>query len=1029
LSVSHRLFRQSRWLPVGLVLFLLVVGNVAALPTSSRPPSAAALGDLPGFEFRPTTPAASTPIGTPLTVSSSSLNLSSAFWGTTVNNEVRMFRGETNAVNATPARVLVWPGAMAGEDYNPLTNTHYDTYSGLPRTALTSEVQFVDLCKATHCIAVVQVPAEIDNPSLAEQIVNYTEVNLSFHPAYWMIGNEPELWSHWKVAWKDWPTTSTAGPDPSQFGHEVLAYVAAIRHVDNTTPILGLPASGCTCGSWTFSQWISGVLNVTGAKIQAVAFHEYPAGWLGTGDGSLHDFYGTIQSAAGIPIRMAAARQAVQSSCPGCNVSVWISELGSALSWSSYGQYAIGFSGPLSLASLLTQSMDFNLTNVDLFATELATTNSWFDPTGHARVDYRMYTGVFSHLGPQAFPVNVTGLSHTIYAIDTLAPNDQGRRDLMVVNDNITHSIAFSPQFAQYAGTSPVAAWSWNGSIHWTPGNGTTWVEPYTADPVLQEFSGGLPSNYTLPPQSIVLFETYPSGGTYVQVNETGVPSPTPWYVSVGPQFYTTTATNLSLLLPTGSFPVASVPIPLPIGGRERVPLEQLAPQLRSPVEVAGPYTNFTVHFLPQWRVNVTASPAIGGTVRPSVDFWNAGAPLNLSATPAAGYAFVGWSGWGNGSANGTGRTITVAPNGRISEKARFVVGQQVVIAESGLPYGTPWSVTVRGFTTNSTTNNLSVYEPAGKYGFTLSSVPGYRTIPKNGAFQVFSSWTLVRVRYDAITPPQPAFPVTFRVSGLPANTPVSITVRNATQTTGAFDPRFQLTNGSYGYDVSYVAGYHPDVHLKTFVVGGGALVVNVPFVPTVYPVVWSANGTREGMNWTVLLDGRGIPASSAWVTASLPNGSYSYAIEPPANFSTTPRTGDFVIGGSAMRFGLAFSIVLFPTWFEATGVGATGAWSVRLGNLTHGASASRSSFLAPNGTYTFDVHPPAGYFAVPSHGNLTIAGAGAPIQIQFDLLSDRPSAALVAQLSSGALWTSLWIGASIFVGFAAVRALRRRGG
>ena len=53
-----------------------------------------------------------------------------------------------------------------------------------------------------------KVPAEIDNPSLAEQIVNYTEVNLSFHPAYWMIGNEPELWGHWQVPWKNWPTTS-----------------------------------------------------------------------------------------------------------------------------------------------------------------------------------------------------------------------------------------------------------------------------------------------------------------------------------------------------------------------------------------------------------------------------------------------------------------------------------------------------------------------------------------------------------------------------------------------------------------------------------------------------------------------------------------------------------------------------------------------------------------------------------------------------------------------------------------------------
>ncbi len=440
-------------------------------------------------------PSVGTTLNTTLSVGNLVANLSSQFWGATINNEVRVFRGETSSVNATPARVLVWPGAMAGEDYDPLTDTHYDTYSGAPIRALTNESQFVAMCKAVDCTAIVQVPAEIDDPSLAEAIVNYTEVNLSFHPAYWMIGNEPELWGHWQVPWKNWPTTYTNGPDPTQFGDEVLAYVKDIRAVDNTTPILGLPASGCTCGYYTFDQWISGVLKVTGNKIQAVAFHEYPAGWLGTGNGSLQAFYGTIQSSANIPIRMAAARAAVQSACPGCNVSVFISELGSALSWSTYGPYAIGFSGSLSLASQITQAMDVNLTNIDLFAAELATTNSWFDPTGHVRTDYALYTSIFDHLGTQAYPVNFTGLGHSLYGIDTLAPGDSGRQDLLVVNDNISHGITFTPQFAGPSGSLAVAGWSWNGSIHYTRANGTGWVEPYTTTPIPLEFPDGLPGD------------------------------------------------------------------------------------------------------------------------------------------------------------------------------------------------------------------------------------------------------------------------------------------------------------------------------------------------------------------------------------------------------------------------------------------------------------------------------------------------------------------------------------------------------
>ncbi|MCI4320168.1 MAG: glycoside hydrolase family 44 protein [Thermoplasmata archaeon] len=1013
-----------------MVLVTVLSGTLpsaAGSPTPPEPPGMRAAFGPGGAALLPT-PSATTNVS--LVVGRSSVNLSGQFWGTTVNNEVRMFSGETDAVNATPARVLVWPGAMAGEDYDPLTNTHYNTYNGTPTRALTNESQFVQMCRATHCTAVVQVPAEIDDTKIAAEIVNYTEVNLSFRPAYWMIGNEPELWSHWQVAWKNWATTSTNGPDPTQFGNEVVAYVKAIRAVDNTTPILGLPASGCTCGYYTFDQWIAGVLAVTGSKIQAVAFHEYPAGWLGTGDGSLHDFYGTIQSDAGIPIRMVAARAAVQSACPGCNVSVWISELGAALSWSYYGQYSFGLSGALSLASQITQAMDDNLSNIDLFATELATSNSWFGVSGLPRPDYALYTQIFDHLGTQAFPVNITGLGKTLYGIDTVAPSDQGRRDLLVVNDNITHAISFTPKFAEGPVNAPAEAWSWNGSIHVTGSNFTTWVEPFTPNPVPAEFPGGLPTSYTLPPQSLVLFESYPSGATYVRVAEQGVPSPTPWYATVGPRFYTTSANNLSLLLPANSYPVSSVGVPLPVGGKERYPSERLGAFVPSPLEVGGAYTNATINFTPQWRVNVTASPSEGGTVSPEVGWWNASQPLNLTVVaPSTGFAFAGWSGWGPGNVSSGNRSITVVPGGRLVEKARFVPGDQVVLAQTGLPAGTPWSVTVRGFTTNTSGNALSVYEPLGRYGFEVAPIPGYRIIPSDGAFTVSSSWTLVHLRFVPITPPGLEFPVTFRALGLPPSDRVVITVRGVSQTLGGFAPGFELINGSYAYTVGYVAGYHAAAPAKLFNVTGGPLAIVVPFVRTMYHVTWMANGTRAGLNWTVTLNGTPMAATSAWVSTIVPNGTYAYTVSLPANFSASPRTGSFQVGGFGVTFPLNITLLRYRAWFEATGPAAASAWSVRFGNLTAAASAAQSSFLAPNGSYTFDIHPPAGYYAVPSHGNLTVAGPTAPTVLRFEPITNRPSAALVAALSSGALWTALWIGGSVVVSYAAFRSLRRRPG
>ena len=977
-------------------------------PPASPPPSPVAVSSVRSTGPPPSLPA----LQSTLSVNASSVNLSSLFWGATVNNEVRMFRGETAAVNATPARVLVWPGAMAGEDYDPLTDTHYDTYTGVPIRALTDEAQFVQLCRATHCTAVVQVPAEIDDPQIAEAIVNYTEVNLSFTPAYWMIGNEPELWEHWQVPWNEWESTYSNGPTPTQFGQEVVTYVQAIRAVDPTTPILGLPASGCTCGYWTFPQWISGVLNVTGDRIQAVAFHEYPAGWLGTGDGSLLDFYQTIQGAASIPVRIAAARAAVESSCPGCNVSVWVSELGSALSWSAYGQYAIGFSGALSLGSQLTQAMDDNVSNVDLFATELATTNSWFSPTGQARPDYQAYTEVFDHLGTEAFSVNMSGLNHTVYAIDTIAPHDQGRRDLLVLNDNITNSVEFSPQFAERLGDVPVLALSWNGSIHSTESNGTTWVEPYTPNPVPTEFPDGLPANYTLPPQSLVLFESYPNPASYVQVREHGVPNGTAWYLQLGARFYETNANNVSLLVPTGSYAIGSLGIPLPIDGHERNPTEQLGPFLSSPFSVGGPYANASVNFVVQWRVNATASPAGSGTVTPGAVWWNDSEPLNLSVVaPAPGYAFAGWSGWGPGAANGTARTIRVDPTGGITERARFVIGDPVTILEGGLPDNTTWSVTVRGFTTNSTGGVLMLYEPVGSYGYSVSPVPGYRAVPKDGGFLVNSYGASVSVRFVALTPPAPKYPVTFHVSGLPAAWTVSIEVRGTNEVGGMAGARFLLSNGTYAYRLGYEPGYHAVAGIKTFEVAGGPLTVNVEFVPTVYRVLWTPIGSRAWMNWSVAVNGTTYWGGGSAVSTTLENGTYPYRIDVPSNFSSTPPSGLLRIDGSAARLSPVFSLLEFAARFAVGGPEPSGPWTVRLGNSTLPGTSNGTSFLEANGTYTFDVHPPSGEFAVPSHGNLTVAGTVPPQVIQFYPTSEKPSDALIARLSAGVAWVVVWLG------------------
>jgi hypothetical protein len=255
----------------------------------------------------------------------------------------------------------------------------------------------------------------------------------------------------------------------------------------------------------------------------------------------------------------------------------------------------------------------------------------------------------------------------------------------------------------------------------------------------------------------------------------------------------------------------------------------------------------------------------------------------------------------------------------------------------------------------------------------------------------------------------------------------VTITVRNDSQAVGGPSGVFYLSNGSYAYEIGYVPGYHPVVSPRTFDVTGDPLTIEIPFDPTVYVATWEANGTRSGLGWSVEVNGTTRVATSAWVSISLPNGSYPFRILAPDNFTVTPRTGFVELAGSGAVFYTEFTLLEFPKAFEATGLDAATAWAVRFGNVTEGTTASRETFEVANGSYTFDVEVPSGYYAAPSHGTIVVAGATPPVQIQFHLSSERPSNALVAALNSGALSVSVWLGASIFVGFVGIRWFRGR--
>lgn len=79
---------------------------------------------------------------------------------------------------------------------------------------------------------------------------------------------------------------------------------------------------------------------------------------------------------------------------------------------------------------------------------------------------------------------------------------------------------------------------------------------------------------------------------------------------------------------------------------------------------------NFTNGTGTSYMLTTTASPAAGGTItrNPNASSYTAGTVVTLTATPASGYSFTGWS----GGASGTNATTTVTMNANTSVTANF---------------------------------------------------------------------------------------------------------------------------------------------------------------------------------------------------------------------------------------------------------------------------------------------------------------------------------------------------------------------
>ncbi len=139
-----------------------------------------------------------------------------------------------------------------------------------------------------------------------------------------------------------------------------------------------------------------------------------------------------------------------------------------------------------------------------------------------------------------------------------------------------------------------------------------------------------------------------------------------------------------------------------------------------------------------------------------------------------------------------------------------------VTFAETGLPSGTGWSVSLGGSSMSSTGSTMVFTRANGSYPFSVTAV-GYAATPSAGTIAVSGAATGQSIVFVKAT----TYTVTFRETGLSPGASWSVTFHSATQSSTTTTNVFPgVTNGTYAFSAS-ASGYTANPASGSIVVAG----------------------------------------------------------------------------------------------------------------------------------------------------------------------------------------------------------------
>ncbi|MGC2289325.1 MAG: hypothetical protein WA688_05650 [Thermoplasmata archaeon] len=725
----------------------------------------------------------------------------SAFWavsldGGTPDPDTASLKG---FLEASPFTVLRYDATWIDQE-NWSRGCYYDgTSACLP--VHNNVTGFANLCKSSpqyYCI--LGVPAEINNVSTMTYEVEWLQRTTGWEPNCWAIGNEPEVWTHFGIPWTSWQAPDDRTPTAAQFALLAENYTDTLRSIDGPdTCIIGLESNDPIPNIESFT-------NATTAAVPndtAVSFHSYPDDKCDlNGVGSTTAPVTQLLSPANLTLTQASYNDSV-ANAHGVPVDIQEFNMGSASASPLCDPWVAGYTDSVFTSAVVAQALTYGVPQFTFFHFYCKTSDCLVDET--TRVPdptYWLYTDLLSQMD----------LAQIQKASFTAGGSPE---TFAVLGENGTHDRTLLLSNAQPYGWLNVSVASFLPStptdtriqiISQSSETGVTTSQVWNMSTV--------PTYLTIRNQSTILvhFWSNVSFSAPVSFTESGLPAGTTWTVDVSGQapLVTTIPTSgtaePSITLNDGLYslseassnsswaPPPSIPSFFVDGSALVVPF--VFTLVTYPVQFAETGlpdgTNWSVNFngttLPR-----TSSSTSGPLLFPAVP--NGTYPYRLADVPGFYQSTLPYSG-----------TLTV-DGAALAENVAFdSASYSVLLSESGLPSGLPWSVkidgTVMSLTTDGGTDDLTWTGLAnGTYAYTITDISGWHqtTLAYSG---------YVVVDGAAVTEPTLVFTegtyvVTFAETGLPVGMSWSVTFSGVEQSSNTSAISFDDPNGTYDYSTS----------------------------------------------------------------------------------------------------------------------------------------------------------------------------------------------------------------------------------